>query len=190
MWEGKHSRKTDSEVRIVNTAYEWVSAMIVALLIPVMIFSLFIRVVNVDGTSMCDTLMNNDKLVLYCYDSDYEYGDIVVIDRHTQEPLIKRVIGIGGDRVFISDDGKVFLNGRELAEPYAIGTTARRGIVEEITVPEGHLFVLGDNRTVSHDSRAAEIGFIPVGDVIGKAVWRIWPPRSFGGVYGNLDENS
>lgn len=190
MLGGKHRRAGNHEGRVVVAVYEWVGAMIIALLIPVVIFSLFIRVVNVDGTSMCDTLMNGDKLVLYCYDSEYEYGDIVVVDRHTEEPLIKRVIGVGGDCISITDDGRVLRNGEELSEPYAVGVTARRGLKEEITVPEGYLFVLGDNRVVSHDSRAAEIGFIPTGDVIGKAVLRVWPPRSFGGVYGNMDADS
>ncbi len=190
MLGGKHRRVSDSEVRIVTAAYDWVSAMIIALLIPVIMFGLFIRVVNVDGTSMCNTLMHQDRVVLYCHISEYEYGDIVVIDRHTQDPLIKRVIGVGGDRIAIYEDGKVYRNGVALNEPYAMGETFRRGLTSELTVPEGHLFVLGDNRLVSHDSRSAEVGCVPVGDVIGKAVFRIWPLRSIGGVYGNMDEDS
>lgn len=190
MWRGKHCRVSDGEVCIVTAAYDWVGAMITALTISVIIFSLFIRVVNVDGTSMCDTLMHQDKLVLYCHGNEYEYGDIVVIDRHTQAPLIKRVIGVGGDRIMISDDGRVYRNGEELEEPYAVGATYRRGSTGDLTVPKGHLFVLGDNRVVSHDSRSAEVGFVPVGDVVGKAVLRIWPPHSFGGVYGNMEVDS
>lgn len=190
MWSGKHHKVNDAEKQAVTAAYEWVGAMITALLIPVILFSLFIRVVNVDGTSMNDTLQSNDKLVLYCYDSAYEYGDIVVIDRHVQEPLIKRVIGVGGDTIEITDDGYVRRNGEVLDEPYAVGLTDRRGITEAVTVPEGHLFVLGDNRSVSHDSRSSEVGFVPVGDVVGKAVFRLWPMRSFGGVYGNIESDT
>ncbi len=190
VWGGRHRKVNDFEKRAVNAAYEWVGAMITALLIPVILFSLFIRVVNVDGASMNNTLVNNDKLLLYCYDSMYEYGDIVVIDRHVQEPLIKRVIAVGGDTVEITKEGRVLRNGELLDEPYAVGLTDQRGMYEAITVPDGHLFVLGDNRSVSHDSRSQEIGFIPVGDVVGKAIFRIWPIQQFGGVYGNLESDS
>ncbi len=190
VWGGRHRKVNEAEKQAVNAAYEWVGAMITALLIPVILFSLFIRIVNVDGTSMNETLQSNDKLVLYCYDSAYEYGDIVVIDRHVQEPLIKRVIGVGGDVIEITQDGYVCRNGEVLDEPYAVGLTERRGMNEAVTVPEGHLFVLGDNRTVSHDSRSSEVGFVPVGDVVGKAVFRLWPLRAFGGVYGNMESDS
>lgn len=190
MWGCKHRKVNDAEKRAVTAAYEWVGAMITALLIPVILFSLFIRIVNVDGTSMNNTLLHNDRLVLYCHDSTYEYGDIVVIDRHVQEPLIKRVIGVGGDIIEITADGYVSRNGEILNEPYAVGLTDRRGMNEAITVPEGHLFVLGDNRSISHDSRSSEVGFVPVGDVVGKAVFRIWPLHTIGGVYGNVDTDA
>lgn len=189
MWGGKHRKVNDTEKRAVIAAYEWVGAMITALLIPVILFSLFIRIVNVDGTSMNDTLFHNDKLILYCYDSAYECGDIVVIDRHVQEPLIKRVIGVGGDVIEITQDGHVSRNGEILEEPYAVGLTDQRGMNRAVTVPEGHLFVLGDNRAVSHDSRSDEVGFVPVSDVVGKAVFRLWPLRTIGGVYGNVESD-
>lgn len=190
VWGGRHRKVNSMEKRAVNAAYEWVGAMITALLIPVILFALFIRVVNVEGDSMNNTLMNNDKLVLYCYDTNYEYGDIVVVDRHTQSPLIKRVIAVGGDTVEITPDKRVYRNGELLEEPYALGETERHTVIGTVTVPEGHLFVLGDNRLVSHDSRAREIGFVPVGDVVGKAILRVWPLRAFGGVYGNLDDDT
>ncbi len=189
MWGGKHRRVNEAETRAVNAAYEWVGSMIIALLIPVILFSLFIRVVNVDGTSMNNTLMNNDKLVLYCYDVDYQYGDIVVVDRHTQSPLIKRVIAVGGDTIEITEDGQVRRNGKVLDEPYALGLTSRRDVEGVVTVPQGHLFVMGDNRGVSHDSRSSEVGFIQTSDVVGKAILRIWPLRAFGGVYRNVDDD-
>ena len=190
MWGGKHSKVNSAQKRAVNAAYEWVGAMITALLIPVILFALFIRVVTVEGTSMNNTLMNNDRLVLYCYDTNYEYGDIVVIDRHTQSPLIKRVIAVGGDTVEITSDARVYRNGELLEESYTLGETERHSVIGTVTVPDGHLFVLGDNRSVSHDSRSREIGFVPVSDVVGKAILRVWPLRTFGGLYGNLDDDA
>ena len=190
VWGGKHSKVNSAQKRAVNAAYEWVGAMITALLIPVILFALFIRVVTVEGTSMNNTLMNNDRLVLYCYDTNYEYGDIVVIDRHTQSPLIKRVIAVGGDTVEITSDARVYRNGELLEESYTLGETERHSVIGTVTVPDGHLFVLGDNRSVSHDSRSREIGFVPVSDVVGKAILRVWPLRTFGGLYGNLDDDA
>jgi signal peptidase I len=131
----------------------------------------------------------------------YNRGDIVVFDppanwSDTGTPFIKRIIGLGGDKVEIRDDGFVYVNGEKLAEPYinpdASELTTSPGDEHAWTVPDGDLFVLGDNRAHSLDSRV--FGPISLSHVIGRAWLRYWPINTFGiintPVYGNLDPSS
>ncbi|HEX9027838.1 MAG TPA: signal peptidase I [Anaerolineales bacterium] len=104
-------------------------------------------------------------------------GDIIVFrypPDPTQVPYIKRVIGLPGDHVSIAG-GKVYINGAQLIEPYLVTTTNRGG---EWTVPPNSLFVMGDNRNNSSDSRSW--GFVPLQNVIGKAEVVYWPPQKWG----------
>ena len=166
--------------RVVFSVYDWVGTAVVALVVFSLLLAYVFRVVVVDGDSMLPTLTNGDRLLLSTADTFYEYGDIVVIDRYTDEPLIKRVIAVGGDTVKITDKGAVFVNGVELNEPYIQGQTVLFDFDGEVRVPDNALFVLGDNRSISKDSRKAEIGFISIKDVAGKAVFCVWPLQSFG----------
>jgi signal peptidase I len=103
-------------------------------------------------------------------------GDIIVFKYPpdpSQTPYIKRVIGLPGDTINV-ENGKVYVNGQELIEPYLMSNTARGGTW---TVPEGDLFVMGDNRNNSSDSRSW--GFVPLGNVIGKAEIIYWPPEKW-----------
>ena len=130
------------------------------------------------------TLMNHDRLILTNLFYKPERGDIVVINRYTQEPLVKRIIAVGGDTLDIdAETGEVILNGEVLEEPYLDCFTPRNPLTGEVTIPEGHLFVMGDNRGNSHDSRSGDIGFVSEKDIMGKAVFRIWPLNQFGGLY-------
>ena len=101
--------------------------------------------------------------------------------------LIKRVIAKGGDTIAIAD-GKVYRNGEALDEPY-IKDGYTNGGIDETTVPEGTLFLMGDNRVVSIDSRSPEVGFVDEDLVIGKAVVRLFPFDEFGSIYDNLPES-
>lgn len=166
--------------RVVFSVYDWVGTAVVALAVFSLLLAYVFRVVVVDGDSMLPTLNDGDRLLLSATDTSYEYGDIVVIDRYTDEPLIKRVIAVGGDTVIITDKGTVYVNGVELDEPYIQGQTVLFDFKGEIKVPDNALFVLGDNRSISKDSRKAEIGCVSVKDVVGKAVLCVWPLPSFG----------
>lgn len=169
--------------------FDWVGAMVTALIVLVLLFTFFLRNVGVEGDSMQPTLYDGDRLLLLASANDYYAGDIIVVDRYTQEPLIKRIIAVGGDTVEIAEDGTLIVNDCIQHEPYIQGKTLKRDMNGPITVPEGHLFVMGDNRAISKDSRMDEIGLVSVEDVIGKVVYRLWPLSSFGGVYGNLEDN-
>ncbi len=175
---------------LLSALLDCLGAMIVALVVLTLIFTLFLRYVGVDGDSMLPTLHHGDRLLLYTAGDTYEPGDIIVVGRLENEPLIKRVIAVAGDKVEVTEDGKVVINGTAQKETYIQGENVQRDMEGPVTVPDGHLFVLGDNRTVSKDSRLHEIGFIPVQDVVGKAVLRLWPLESIGGVYKNMTEEA
>lgn len=167
--------------------YEWAGTLVLAMVILVVLFTFFVRVIRVDGDSMDNTLRDGDQLLLYTNVTEYQRGDIVVVDRYTVAPLVKRIIAVGGDTIKIDDNGMVYLNGMMLSEPYVKGETTPKDCVETVIVPSGYVFVMGDNRVDSHDSRSSEIGLVSVKDIVGKAVYRLSPLSSFGEIYNNLE---
>lgn len=175
--------KEEEPVTPVSSLYEWVEAAIFSLICVTLVFTFFFRIVGVDGESMMTTLMNRDRLILSELAYTPERGDIIVINRYVEEPLIKRVIGLPGDTIYIDGDTQVvYRNGERLDEPYVHGLpTPPREMEGEITVPDGHLFVMGDNRVNSKDSRYKEVGTNSK-DVMGKAVYRLWPFSAIGSI--------
>lgn len=161
-------------------AYVWA---IVALLL---LFTFVARVVQVDGNSMNNTLLNGEKLIISSFPYTPAHGDIVVTDSHTRygRVLIKRVIGCPGDTIDIDfETGVVLRNGERLDEPYAAAPTyLAEGTEFPLTVPEGMLFLMGDNRNDSLDSRSPEVGLIDTRDVLGKVLWRLLPFSRMGAV--------
>ncbi len=184
----QQNRIAEKRRRLTVTAYDWVSMLVISLLALVIAFTFFLRIARVDGDSMNATLMDGDQLLLFTAVSQYHRGDIVVVDRYTVEPLIKRVIAVGGDTIRIDEKGHVYLNGLLLIEPYATTYTPQRGCTEEMIIPEGYVFLMGDNRMVSQDSRAQEIGPVLEKDLLGKAVFRLSPLPVFGGIYDNMEQ--
>ncbi len=162
----------------VLSAYEWAETLVWCFLFVVILFTFVLRVVGVIGPSMDDTLHQNDRLITFNYVSP-AYGDIVAITQpsNLDEPLVKRVIATEGQIVDIDfDTGEVYIDGMLLTEEYIKTTTTVSGDVEfPATVPAGHVFVLGDNRGVSLDSRYREVGMVDVRYIFGKAVFRIFP---------------
>lgn len=157
------------------TVFEWVSSSISALILVALFLSMSFRIVNVSGDSMLNTLHTGDRLLLSGAFYEPQYGDVVVIERKDDTPLIKRVIGLEGDRIRIDkESGVVYRNGQSLVEPYVRGGfTTTFGMTEEITVPEGHLFVMGDNRAESLDSRS--LGSLSMENLVGKVLIRLGP---------------
>lgn len=170
------------ENRRLTACFEWLSVMIGALVAVIVIFAVLFRVVTVSGESMLNTLRHNDRLILVTEFYKLERGDIVVICREGEEPLIKRVIALAGDTVDIDDEsGSVLLNGMPLSEEYVRGgVTPSLGFEGPYTVKDGEVFAMGDNRQWSKDSRY--LGAFSVDDVVGEAVFRVFPLAFAGGI--------
>lgn len=171
--------KKDNKNGGIAAAYDWIGAAVIALAVVSVIFSLFFRVVNVSGDSMTNTLTNGEKLLLTGAITNPTYGDIVVIRRENDTPLIKRVIGLPGDTIFIDDtNGLVYRNGEPLDEPYVRGGfTPSLGMASAYTVPDEGIFVLGDNRRESLDSRKLRDKIL-MKDVVGVVTFRMSPFES------------
>ena len=161
--------------------YEWVQALVCSVLAVVVMFTFVIRLIGVDGHSMVPTLQDGDRLLvlnsmLY---HDYRYGDIVVLRKDTflEEPIVKRVIATAGQTVDIDfTTGAVCVDGEVLEEAYINELTfLEEGTEFPLTVPEGSIFVMGDNRNHSSDSRDSRLGTVDIRYIIGKAVLLAFP---------------
>lgn len=162
---------------------ETVSSIASAFIVFFLIIVFIARPVRVDGSSMNPTLTDTDWLVVRTGYYVPEHGDIVIISREQQNesPLVKRVIAVGGDSVDIDfAAGAVIVNGEKLEEPYIAELTHRPGNMQfPLIVPEDFVFVMGDNRNHSLDSRFTEVGLIERERLLGKAVFRLFPWGSF-----------
>lgn len=161
--------------------YEWVQALVCSVLTVVLLFTFVIRLIGVEGHSMVPTLQDGDRLLVLnsmLYD-DYKYGDIVVLrkDSFLEEPIVKRVIATAGQTVDIDfKTGSVYVDGKLLKEDYINELTLLdEGTEFPLTVPEGCVFVMGDNRNHSSDSRDSRLGTVDSRYVIGKAVVLAFP---------------
>ncbi len=183
----KSKKKDDGgPSKLVCSIYDWASALLTALVILIVIMTYCVRQVDVDGSSMMNTLQDNDRVLIAGLNYEPEVGDIVVISHGAElnKTIIKRVIAVGGQTVDIDfETGEVMVDGVVLDEPYILGSTTVSADVEfPLTVEEGTVFVLGDNRVISKDSRYSEVGLIEEENIIGKVVLRIYPFSSFGTV--------
>ena len=163
---------------------EWYEALVSALVVMVLLFSFFFRIIQVDGGSMNPTLWDGDKLVVWGAGYTPQRGDVVIVDDYTSygRPLVKRIIAKGGDTISIDyTAGTVTVNGQLLQEDYIAEPTYLGYDVEfPYTVPEGQLFLLGDNRNASLDSRSSSIGCIAEEDILGKVLFCFLPLEDAG----------
>ena len=152
-----------------------------------LVFSLLFRVVVVSGPSMNQTLVDGDWILLLSnvFYQEPKYGDVIVASKDSFDdgkPIIKRVIATEGQTVDIDfNAGIVYVDGTALYEPYAnTPTNTREGIAFPLTVEEGCVFVMGDNRNISKDSRSTEIGLIDCREILGKALFIFVPGNNQG----------
>ena len=197
---GEETAKAEKSGR---EAYEWVQALVCSVLAVVVLFTFVIRLIGVDGHSMVPTLQDGDRLLVTTslLSGEYRYGDIVIIQKGTfadGDPIVKRVIATEGQTVDIDfANGIVYVDGEALDEPYINEPTyTDEGTEFPLTVPEGSIFVMGDNRNRSDDSRNAELGTVDTRYVIGRAVFLLFPgadeatgKRNFGriGLIGGVE---
>ncbi|MBE6963797.1 MAG: signal peptidase I [Ruminococcaceae bacterium] len=167
--------------------YEYLQLLVTVIVALVLLFSFVIRFVNVDGVSMQNTLQHGDRMLVLngwlC--GDYERGDIVIAAKNGFEngsPVVKRVIAVGGQTVDIDfPAGIVYVDGVPLEEPYIKEAThLREGVEFPLILQEDELFLLGDNRNESKDSRHPDLGAVKEGNIIGRAVFLVLPGKTEG----------
>lgn len=193
------SRREKRQKSPLRNALEWVGVIVGAIVIAVVVRTVALQTFWIPSPSMAQTLVENDRVLVnkLAYDvGDPKRGDVIVFERPanqegTIKDLIKRVVGLPGDHVSIRD-GHVFIDGDQLEEPYTdgqlteakvgcgLGDTTGIDTTEGMLVPDGHLFVMGDNRNDSQDGRC----FGPIDEdlVVGRAFFIIWPPSKVGGL--------
>ncbi|MCQ2454832.1 MAG: signal peptidase I [Clostridia bacterium] len=196
-----HSKKR----KITKEIFEWLDIIVAALVAVIIAFTFFFRVATIEGESMQNSFFEGDRVIISKVSYTPKYGDVVVISRNynidperndkESQPIIKRVIATAGQTVKIDfDSGVVFVDDIALSENYTstptnnvVDSVQAEKLKEGISVPPNCVFVLGDNRNNSLDSRSPEIGnrgdgMIDVKYILGKVYFRVFPFSRFGGV--------
>lgn len=180
-------QEAETPEKPASMLYDWADALVYALIAIVLLFTLLIRMTGVIGDSMKPTLHENDKLIISNLFYTPKRGDVVVVTKKSfrAEPIVKRVIATAGQTIDIQfDTGAVYVDGVLQEEPYIADATVRSGdMTFPLYVPEGFLFVMGDNRNHSTDSRFSEVGLIDERMVLGKVLFRVFPLNAIGSVY-------
>ena len=184
--------ETKEKKSLGKEIFEWVQAIVVALVIAMFLRTYFFTLVDVSGSSMVPTLHDNDKLFVWRLGYQPEVNDIIIFRPagHEDTPYVKRVIAKEGQSVNISYNhqlgyAEVFVDGLKLEEDYIneeIDFTRIGDGVYPCVVPDDCVFVMGDNRNNSSDSRLSSVGMVSEKSIIGKAVARIWPLDAIGGL--------
>lgn len=167
--------------------YFWLQALVMALVVLILVFTLVGRIIGVDGRSMVPTLHHGDMLLLQSIGYEPRQNDVVVLTKESfsSQPIVKRVIALGGQTVDIDyGSGLVYVDGEVLDEPYIneemICPSAEN--TTHVVVPEGSIFVMGDNRNHSTDSRFPAVGVVDERCVLGRALMVILPFQNLGSI--------
>ena len=183
--EGMEQNNPSSSVK--NEIFDWVQNITYILSAIVLIFIFLIRIVGVDGESMVPTLHDKDWLVISNLFYEPEQGDIVVLSKDSfldGKMIVKRIIATENQTIDIDfEKGIVYIDGEEIYEPYIADKTHRQfDMTFPATVPENCVFVMGDNRNHSSDSRDASLGMVHESNILGRLVLRLLPVSDFGTV--------
>lgn len=175
--------------------FDWAESLVPALLIVILIFLFAFRLIGVSGTSMLPTLQDKDYLIVSKLFYDPKPGDVVVMTKEgflvnqygREESFVKRIIATEGQKVYIDyEEGAVYVDGVKQDDSFTYTLTTREGDYDfpegGLTVPEGCIFVLGDNRNGSTDSRYSFVGMVDERCIIGRVLLRLLPISSFGAV--------
>ena len=170
--------------KLENIVYDWARSLAAAVVSVVLLFAFGVRLIGVSGPSMQDTLYTGDRLVvLGSLLSGFEAGDVVVVNDYNaelSETIVKRIIAVGGQTVDIDfASGVVYVDGEALEEPYIKEPTyTTEGTEFPLTLAEDEVFLMGDNRNRSTDSRSSSLGPVNVGYLQGKAVFLLIPGQT------------
>lgn len=158
-----------------STGYFWLQTAMVTLVCVLLVFTFLGQAISVVGSSMVPTLHEGDMMIVRRIGYSPKNGDIVVLTQKgfMDEPIVKRVIAVGGQSVYIDYvASRVYVDGQPLDEPYInevmLPPSSATMTISELTVPEGCLFVMGDNRNASTDSRDTRVGLVREGSLLGK----------------------
>ena len=180
----KEAKKLAREKKNRQETYDWIQCLTSALIICVILFVFFIRIIDVKGTSMNPTLLNGDKMFVSNLFYEPKAGDVMIFKMDSYDPekaLVKRVIATEGQEINIDfANGIVYIDGEAVEEDYIADLTKNKlDFIGPQTVPEGCVFAMGDNRNESNDSRDKRIGMIDSRLIIGRAYYVIYPVTQF-----------
>lgn len=171
----KYKRRYNSVLR--STIYILITVAAIAILVA----TLWLPVLQVYGSSMTPTLKDGE-IIFTVKTSKFEPGDVVAF-YYNNKILVKRVIGSSGEWIDIDEEGTVYVNQKELNEPYVKDKTLGECDLDlPYQVPDGRIFVMGDHRSTSIDSRSSSIGCVSQEQIVGKIVFRVWPLNRIGGI--------
>ena len=192
----KKEKPTDSNAPKLTKSEEfrldlffWLQTFVIVLAVLILVFTFVGRIITVDGPSMLPTLHDKDMLILRSIAYTPEQGDVIVLtkdfDHYEDQPIVKRVIAVGGQSVRIDyNESKVYVDGKVQDEPYILDQTMYEPggdlSIQELEIPEGHVFVMGDNRNNSSDSRHYQLGAIDNRYILGKVVTVLFSPYKWG----------
>lgn len=178
------SSQKKENTTMIDEILDFAEFLVFCFFVFLLIFSFLFRLITVSGGSMKPTFQDNDKLIVTHLFYEPKQGDVVIANSYgLQEAIIKRVIATEGQTIDINfDTGLVIVDGEILDEPYINTLTTRDygAYTYPLVVEKGHVFLMGDNRNASTDSRSPTVGMVDVDDIIGKVVFRFFPLSSFG----------
>lgn len=186
--QGQNPEEKPRKTRIMEEVFEYTETLALMFATMMLIFTFVARPATVDGHSMNPTLNDKERIVISRMFYEPQYGDVVVIantaDKLDHKNLIKRIIAVQGQEVDIDfAAGEVIVDGKVLDEPYTLEPTyLEEGTVFPLIVPEGEVFVMGDNRNNSRDSRSPDVGTVNEEELVGRCLFRFIPFNKIGSI--------